>query len=54
MDTTINTPPRRPSWLKIKLNTSDDFQATKDIISNITLIEEVSESTKGEISRWKL
>ena len=34
MDTTINTPPRRPSWLKIKLNTSNDFQATKDIISN--------------------
>ena len=33
MDTTINTPSRRPSWLKIKLNTSDDFQATKNIIS---------------------
>ena len=33
MDTTSNTPPRRPSWLKIKLNTSDDFQATKDIIN---------------------
>jgi len=32
MDTTVNTPLRRPSWLKIKLNTSDDFQATKDII----------------------
>ena len=33
MDTTINTPSRRPSWLKIKLNTSNDFQATKNIIS---------------------
>ena len=32
MDTAVNTPLRRPSWLKIKLNTSDDFQATKDII----------------------
>ena len=32
MDTIVNTPLRRPSWLKIKLNTSDDFQAIKDII----------------------
>ena len=29
----MNTAHRRPDWLKIKLNTSDDFQETKDIIS---------------------
>ena len=34
MDTAVNNNHRRPSWLKIKLNTSDDFQATKDIINN--------------------
>ena len=30
------------------------FLSEEDIVSNITLIEKVSESTKGEISRWKL
>ena len=30
------------------------FLSEEDIVSNIALIEEVSESTKGEISRWKL
>ena len=30
------------------------FLSEEDIASNITLIEKVSESTKGEISRWKL
>ena len=30
------------------------FLSEEDITSNIKLIEEVSESTKGEISRWKL
>ena len=30
------------------------FLSKEDIASNITLIEKVSESTKGEISRWKL
>tara|TARA_B100000700_G_scaffold317102_1_gene407874 strand:- start:312 stop:1199 length:888 start_codon:yes stop_codon:yes gene_type:complete len=36
MDTVINNTsrPRRPDWLKIKLNTSEDFQSTKDIINN--------------------
>ena len=30
----ITTPQRRPDWLKIKLNTSEDFQATKEIIDS--------------------
>ena len=33
MDSTINSnPPRRPDWLKIKLNTSQNFYKTRDII----------------------
>ena len=31
---TENFKQRRPDWLKIKLNTSSDFQKTKDIINN--------------------
>ncbi len=34
MDTSINNLVRRPDWLKIKLNTSEDFQKTRDIINN--------------------
>ena len=33
MDTTP-TQERRPEWLKIKLNTSEDFQATQKVINN--------------------
>tara|TARA_B100001250_G_C19651200_1_gene722752 strand:+ start:104 stop:985 length:882 start_codon:yes stop_codon:yes gene_type:complete len=34
VDTSINNLVRRPDWLKIKLNTSEDFQKTRDIINN--------------------
>ena len=30
----LNTNIRRPDWLKIKLDTSESFQATKEIINS--------------------
>ena len=30
------------------------FQTEDDIVNNMKLIQELSESNKGEISRWKL
>jgi len=34
MESTLTNPRRRPEWLKIKLNTSEDFQKTQEIINN--------------------
>ena len=34
MESTTPNSQRRPEWLKIKLNTSEDFQKTQEIINN--------------------